>query len=262
MAERFAPGVVGEDLHTSVVFSPDGQEAYWRLMDEDEANEIVFTRLEEEGWTAPQVVPFASRFFDSDDPCFSPDGKKLFFTSWRPLAWYRLFDLQQEGIWYVEKTERGWSRPRPVAPAINEMDLHWQMSVSARGTLCFASEKDIFCSRFEDGQYQIPERLSSAINTAGDEGHPFIAPDESYLIFSAYSRPGGMGDYDLHITFRDADGSWSEAMNLGPGVNTQYQELYPAVSPDGKYLFFLSNRDRAHGVYWVDFETVKQQIFE
>jgi hypothetical protein len=259
-AERFAPGLVDEDVHTAVVFSPDGTSAYWRPLGED-VNEVVFTRLEGGGWTQPQVVPFASRFFDSDDPSFSPDGQKLFFTSWRPLAWYRVFD-QKERIWYVEKTERGWSRPRPVGPAVNEMELHWQMSVSASGTLCFASEGDIYCSRFDDGQYQAPERLGAAINTTGDEEHPFIAPDDGYLIFSSNSRPGGRGDYDLYISTRNPGGSWSEPVNLGAGVNTRYQELYPVVSPEGKYLFFLSNRAGAHSVYWVDFESVKGLISE
>jgi hypothetical protein len=257
-AERFAHGLVDEDLHTAIVFSPDGQEAYWRPMSDD-VDEIVFTRLQEEGWTPPQVVPFASRFFDSDDPCFSPDGEELYFTSWRPLAWYRVFD-QKERIWYVDKTERGWSHPRPVASTINGLELHWQVSVSASGTLCFASEGDILCSRFEDERRQPPERLGNAINTTGDEGHPFLAPDESYLIFSSYGRSGGMGDYDLYISTRNADGAWSEAMNLGAGVNTRYQELYPVVSPEGRYLFFLSNRQRAHSVYWVDFESIKRMI--
>jgi hypothetical protein len=259
-AERFAPSLVDEDLHTAVIFSPDGTSAYWRPMGED-VNEIIVTRLEGDGWTQPQVVPFASRFFDSDDPSFSPDGEKLFFTSWRPPAWYRLFE-QKERIWYVEKTERGWSRPRLVGPAVNAMQLHWQVSVSASGTLCFASEGDIYCSRFEDEQYQPPERLGGTINTAGGEGHPFIAPDESFMIFSSNGHPGGMGDYDLYISTRNTDGSWSEPVNLGAGVNTKYQELYPVVSPEGKYLFLLSNRDRALSVYWVDFEAVKRLIFE
>jgi hypothetical protein len=257
-AARFAPGIVGRELHTAVVFSPDGQAAYWRAMGE-EVNEIVFTRLEGDRWTPPRVVPFASRLFDSDDPCFSPDGEKLFFTSWRPLAWYRVFE-QKERIWYVERTDGGWSRPKPVGPAVNEMELHWQLSVSASGTLCFASEGDIYCSPFEDEQYRLPEQLDSTINTAGKEGHPFLAPDESYLIFSSFGGAGGMGDYDLYVSAHNPDGSWGEAQNLGAGVNSRYQELYPVVSPDGSYLFFLSNRDGAHDVYWVDFEVVGRLI--
>ncbi|MGD8794834.1 MAG: hypothetical protein PVF47_19955 [Anaerolineae bacterium] len=259
-AERFAPGIVGRELHTAVVFSPDGQEAYWRAMGE-EVNEIVVSRLEGDRWSPPQVAPFASRFFDSDDPCFSPDGERLFFTSWRPLAWHRVFE-QKERIWYVERTARGWSRPKPVGPAVNEMELHWQVSVSAGGTLCFASEGDIYCAPFEDEQYQLPERLDGTINTTDKEGHPFLAPDESYLIFSSSGGAGGMGDYDLYVSVHNPDDSWGEAKNLGAGVNSRYQELYPVVSPDGSYLFFLSNRAGAHDVYWVDFEVVGRLISE
>ena len=63
------------------------QDKHWRPMDEEASDEILFMRLEDSNWTSPQIVPFASRFFDSDDPCFSPDGEKLFFTSWRPVPW-------------------------------------------------------------------------------------------------------------------------------------------------------------------------------
>jgi Tol biopolymer transport system component len=64
------------------------------------------------------------------------------------------------------------------------------------------------------------------------------------------------------ICVHNPDGLWSEAKNLGVGVNSRSQELYPVVSPDGNYLFFLSNRDGAHNVYWVDFEVVRRLISE
>jgi len=259
--ERFAPGIIHEDVHTAAVFSPDGKEVYWRTLDEETVNDVLFMRWEDGTWTPPQVAPFASRFFDSDDPCFSPDGEKLFFTSWRPVRWYKLFNLT-EGIWYVEKTARGWSRPREVGPAINSMDLHWQLSVSENGSLYFASGGDIYRSAFEGGQYQEPNRLGDGVNTPSDDGHPFIAPDESYLLFSSNGYPDSVGDYDLFVSVREADGSWSQAVNLGKGLNSPHQDLYPVVSPDQKYLFFVSSREGMHSIYWVDFGPVKSLISE
>ena len=93
--EKFAPDVFDSEVHTAAVFSPDGQEVYWKLLSE-EMDEILFMRLEDGKWTQPQVVPFASRFFDSDDPSFSPDGEKLFFTSWRPPGGIRCSGYQKE----------------------------------------------------------------------------------------------------------------------------------------------------------------------
>jgi len=253
----FAPEVVGLDLHSPTIFSPDGTEVYWRPLEMENMNEILFMRLENGQWTPPQVVPFASRFFDSDDPCFSADGNKLFFTSWRPLRWYTLFGPQKERIWYVERTVEGWSKPQPVGPAVNAMELHWQVSVSTDETLYFTSEGDIYRSSLEGEDYGQPERLGEAINTASQEGHPFIAPDERYLLFSSNGHRDRVGDYDLYISVHQPDGSWSQATNLGREINSRYQELYAVVSPDGKYLFFLSNRDGAHSVYWVDLRVIE-----
>jgi len=260
IAERFAPSIIDSEVHTATVFSPDGQEVYWKLMP-DGVDEIVFMRLEDGGWTHPQIVPFASRFFDSGDPCFSPDGQKLFFTSWRPLRWYQVFQLS-EGIWYVEKTEQGWSKPKPVGTSVNSMNVHWQLSVSENGSLYFSSEGDIYRSEFKNHQYQEPVKLVNEINTPSNEGHPYIASDESYLIFSSNNQVDNIGDYDLYVSMHRDDGSWSKAINLGIGVNSRYQDLYPVMSPDEKYLFFISNRDGMHSVYWVDSEQIKTLIEE
>lgn len=259
-AELFAPDIIAADLHSVTAFSPQGNEVYWRPMTE-EPNEILFMRLENGAWTPPQIVPFASRFFGSDDPCFSPDGQKLFFTSWRPIRWYEVFNFR-ERMWYVDRTEQGWSNPQPVGATVNSMDIHWQMSVSAEGTLYFASGGDIYRAHPEGDEYAAPERLDEAINTRFEEGHPFIAPDESYLLFSSDGHADNLGTYDLYISVREADGTWSEARNLGAGINSRYQELYPTVSPDGKYLFFLSDQERGKSVYWVDFQALEPLIAE
>ncbi|MBN1266351.1 MAG: PD40 domain-containing protein [Anaerolineales bacterium] len=258
--ERFAPIIINYEVHTAAVFSPDGQEVYWRPMS-DEVDEILFMRLEDGIWTYPQIVPFASRFFDSDDPFLSPDGEKLFFTSWRPEKWYQVFGLT-EGIWYVERTERGWSNPIAVGTSINSMDLHWQFSVSANSSLYFSSEGDIYRSEFSNDQYQDPVKLNSMINTPSNEGHPYIAPDESYLIFSSNNQADSLGDYDLFISVQRENGSWSKAINPGAGVNSRYQDLCPVVSPDEKYLFFMSDREGMFSIYWVDFEPMKKVISE
>lgn len=86
-----------------------------------------------------------------------------------------------------------------------------------------------------------PENLGFGINTEHDEIDPFITPDESYII---YLRRGdeGFGGVDLFISFKKEDGSWTEGKNMGPEINSSATEYCPSVSPDGRYIFFASNR--------------------
>ena len=78
------------------------------------------------------------------------------------------------------------------------------------------------------------------------------APDESYVIFSS-NRSGGYGGNDIYISFRKTDGTWTKAINLGPEINNNDMQLWPYVSPDGKFLFYINLEDRGNGeVYWLD----------
>jgi Tol biopolymer transport system component len=81
---------------------------------------------------------------------------------------------------------------------------------------------------------------------------PFIAPDESYLIFARARHSENLGYIDLWISFRDESGGWTVPVNLGQPVNTRANEICPIVSPDGKYLFFNSSRRGNDDNYWVE----------
>jgi hypothetical protein len=96
--------------------------------------------------------------------------------------------------------------------------------------------------------------VSGSVNTPKPADHSFVAPDESYVLFDSYFRPGGQGgEGDLWVSFRKPGGSWSEALNLGDAVNTPATNFCPAVSPDGKYIFFSTNRD----IYWVSAQVLE-----
>ena len=99
------------------------------------------------------------------------------------------------------------------------------------------------------------------VNTEYSEDDPFIASDESFLIFCS-SRPGGYGSYDLYIAFRKKDGTWTKAKNMGPEINTSGEEARPSITPDGKYFFFTRgdvNPDW-RDIFWINagfIETLK-----
>jgi hypothetical protein len=97
-------------------------------------------------------------------------------------------------------------------------------------------------SRYENGRYSKVESLGETINTPGG-AHPFVAPDESYIIFDSHTTGGEeYGGVDLFISYRDKEGQWCRPINMGKNINSPYLDKRPYVSSDGKYLFFASNR--------------------
>jgi len=107
--------------------------------------------------------------------------------------------------------------------------------------------EDIWMSPFVNGNYEEPRNLGDSINTEDFELDPFIAPDESFLIFTRIDKKRERGA-DLFIAFRRGDGSWTEAVNMGEGINSKDMEYCPTVTPDGKYFFFTSTR-KLYGPY-------------
>ncbi|UCC80575.1 MAG: ankyrin repeat domain-containing protein [Candidatus Zixiibacteriota bacterium] len=245
--------------HSAVAFSPEGNQAFWStyFMPNDSGyatGALMSSKLVNGKWTPPYFPEFTVAMETHDDvPFFSPDGGKLYFISRRP------FQPGQRGgkenIWFVEKTESGWSDPLPVPGALNNMQMHWQFSVTNTGTIYFPGEDpsgygmgDIYRSEYIDGEYVAPENLGPVINTAGGETCPFIAPDESYLLFTGL-RPRE-SDIDeivdmIYLSFKTGDNQWSEPINTG------LEGLCPLISPDGKYLFYNGRYKEQHGIFWV-----------
>jgi Tol biopolymer transport system component len=254
--EVFAPGIVSVNcpLHGSPVFTPDGKELYWSAMPGDgckqKTDEIVFMNEINGFWARPSVVSFASTFWDSDDPCISPDGKRIYFNTHRPSGIFS-FDFREK-IMYVEKAGDKWSSPKNVGDKINSMFRHWQMSVNRNYDLYFHAERNIdkpgiYVARYRNGKYLTPEVLPEQINS-GSPSMPYISPDDDYIIFVRTTKQNGD---DLFISYRDSKGNWTEAQNLGTIINSPYHDLCPNVTPDGRYLFFLSQRNGESYAYWV-----------
>jgi Tol biopolymer transport system component len=107
--------------------------------------------------------------------------------------------------------------------------------------------RDIYRSRFVDGSHQEPENLGEVINSAGDEHTPFIAPDESYLIFTSTGHGGTELDFQFFVSYRSPDGSWTSPAALGGQIADVEFSLCPAVTPDGRFMFFIGEGD----IWWV-----------
>ncbi len=260
--EVFAPGIVSTRIgEFNAAFSPDGKEFYFSVNERSGRETMKFMTCKNDQWTPPQPVSFVSPQNDCD-PLFSFDGRRLYFISTRPKkdrAGSRDWD-----IWYVEKTDTGWSKPINIGPPVNSEVDEYYVSLTQHGTIYFASNRagglgsfDIYRSRFVDGQYTKPENLGDSINTRHLEHDPFIAPDESYLLFTSVDRPEGFGTGDLYISSRKKDGTWTKSKNLGKAFNSSGYDFCPIVSPDGKYFFFTRKGD----IYWASMAAI-QELFE
>ncbi|MEM1337926.1 MAG: ankyrin repeat domain-containing protein [Bacteroidota bacterium] len=261
----FAPNFIStEESEFGSVFNATGTAFYYGV-DVNGKNEIRYSRLEGTTWTVPEILLSHERY-GYNDPFLSQDENRLYFISRRALDGQG--DLKDQDIWYVQRTEDGWSSPINVGPNINSEGNEYYISFTDDGTLYFSSNQaapderrqsdyDIYYSKFSGGTFQKAVRLGDTVNTQAYEADVFIDPRGSYLIFCGI-RTEGYGRGDLYISFKNADGNWSEAVNMGDAINTKHHELCPFVSKDGNYLFYTSNQD----IYWVStaiFEELKRK---
>jgi hypothetical protein len=242
----FAKGIVSTSVgrHSNIVFAPDLQEATWRDISE---RRLVYSRCKSGKWTEPVVIPFKDGY-SVDAPCYSADGNRLYF-----MAGLRETSgmVGRETIWYMNRIEEGWSEPVEIDSNVNSIPMHFQFSVDAEGNV-YTGGKDIYCTRLVDGHYRMPEKLPAPVNTDHSEMGPFAAPDGSYLIFNRVTMPPNWSS-ELLISFRRPDNTWSEPRGLDELLGGW--SSITRVSPDGKYLFFLSKRDgsaRERSVYWIE----------
>jgi len=253
----FAPGIISTAKgEFNSLFSPDGNEFYFTVAERGKNCKIMFAKLENKQWTKPRVASFSGVYNDMD-PGISADGQTIYFGSSRSND-----NTKKEGcdIWEVVRKPKGlWSEPRNIGEPVNSTKNENYPTKTKNGTLYFQSNGhsgsgglDIFRSEYTNGKHSEPENLGSNINSEYNDFDAFIARDESYLIFSSSNRPGGFGSGDLYIGFKNRDGSWTKAQNMGSTINSSEIEYCPQISPDGKYFFFTSGRSGNGDIYWVD----------
>lgn len=243
----FAPGTIstgGQEL--SICFAPDGADMYLFVTGPAyRPRYILHSRMEEAGWTDLAEVTFFSPDREDSYPFVAPDGKRVFFNSTRSFEGAP--ERRHQYIWYVDRTADGWAEPMRLQFAGSNRAEGTFPSVAANGNIYFnggrdVTGSDIYYSVFDGEGYSEPIRLPDNVNSPGGDFHPFIAPDESYLMFDSIRDENNFGSNDIYITFRNEDGSWQDAINLGEAVNTEASDLRPFVTADGEYLFFVSSR--------------------
>lgn len=258
--EVFAPGLVSteERRELNPVWGPHGNTFYFSYSDGAGHYQIMMMQKRDGAWSEITPASFSEEFSNVDFS-LSHDGRFGYFGSDRPRPGQSERRSDGFDIWIVDWSESGWSEPRHAGYEVNSNPHQVYPSVTKSGSLYFQSNRpggfggtDIYRTRLVNGIYTQAENLGRPVNTDANEGDVFIAPDESYLIVSSWGRADSLGSGDLYISFRKEDGSWTEATNMGPDINSSAIDFTPHVSPDGKYLFFSSGRRGTPDIFWVD----------
>lgn len=242
----FEPKIVSPDgLFEGGTFTPDMSEFYFTRKNGKYKQRTFFViRYENNSWGKVSETHIKW-------PQFSADGDTMYI-----------------GKHYFKRTKTGWSKPQSPGDFLNDM-AHGR-SVSASGTYYYTvyEQPDVgalYYSRVKNGVYQTPVKMSEDINSGTYIAHPYIAPDESYLIWDM-RRGDGHGQADLYISFKQPSGSWLPAINMGPTINSSMQESSPQVTHDGKYLFFTrgewqlksdGSRNYVGKRFWVDAQVIE-----
>ena len=196
-----------------------------------------------------------------------PGGNRLIFSTQPPAV--KGSARKPSAIYYVDKTETGWTSPVIINVTVDTLMTKGQVSVARNGNIYFSGRilteqlPGIFICRYSNGEYLKPEKIAGPLSTIALLVDPWIDPDEKFMLFSFPPKEGSPVLTDIGISFPDEKGEWSLPVRLGKEINTEAFERFPSLSGDGRYLFFIrsSSRqfvgDQAH-FYWVSVKIIEE----
>jgi tetratricopeptide (TPR) repeat protein len=207
--------------------------------------------------------------FDDKSPSVTLDGKKLYFNSRRPVGTDDPIDVEGDGqyfenIYYAtwDSARQMWNEANEIPGQINERGVHSACTgISQDGKQIFIYKNnlqdntsrggDIFVSKVMNNKWKTPEAVGKPVNTTYFESGACISPDGKTLYFVSecpkYGKEKGYGGADIWMVQRISKTEWGKPVNLGPEINTQYQEGGIFLAADGKTLFFCSNNPNSMG---------------
>lgn len=249
-ARNLGSAVNSEDEDYEPNLGPDGKTLYFTRGAAGGNANLYVSSLKDGEWTPPNAITNLNSEADEIDAHVGASGTNMLFYSDRPggVGGYDLYaSCQREGA---------WQSPTNLGSTVNSEYNEYDPALRFDGRLLlFSSNRhsagseedyDLYqCMLKDDGSWSVPVRLP--INTGVNEWEPALSADGQSLYFAS-NRPGGEGGYDLWVSlFRNE--RWQAPVNLGPGVNSEHDELDAVVSADGGTLFFATNRNGGHGSF-------------
>ena len=207
------------------------------------------------------AIDYTSKHPNQDNYTFTPlnlgDSVNSRFAEYYPsvtvtdnkLIFTRAGDHSREDFMETSLHKKTFSLAKPIQGDINIEPKKGAITASQDGEwILFAGQfsgqgfgnYDIYKSVYTPLGWSEPENLGANINTDFWESSPSLSPDNRVLFFSS-SRPGGFGGKDLYSSFRNAEGKWTLARNMGPTINTAGDELAPFIHPDNQTVYYTSN---------------------
>jgi WD40-like Beta Propeller Repeat len=289
-AEIFSANIISTGLsERDFALSPDGTEIFYSLQSPLGLFQTILQikKLPNGNWGKPEVASFAGKYSDLE-PAFSDDGKKIYFSSNRPVSGTEIKDFD---IWVVEKQNGNWGEPKNIGSPVNTAADEFYPSITKTGNLYFTAayknavgKEDIYVAKWDNGKYNEPVPMDTAINSKLYEFNAFVSPDEDFIIFTSYGRKDDKGKGDLYMSIKDAAGKWQPAKSLSM-LNSERLDYCPFVSADKKILFFTTEKTslkRSYSdklvklddlvrsftspqngggdIYWVSFEKIREQF--
>jgi hypothetical protein len=174
----------------------------------------------------------------------SGDGKTMFYT----VPGKQGYDIFTSAL-----SEAGWTTPKLMTSVLGTGKYMKTCDISYDGNMLLLVledpvNSDIFISHLVKGKWSKAEPLNKEIDTKANETHASFSPDGLTLYFTS-DRKGGQGDLDIYRAALNSKSEWGKPENLGPVVNTPFNEETPFVSADGSKLYFSSEGHESMGGY-------------
>jgi len=237
--EVFAPGFISTELNSefSGTFSPDYLHYFYTRRTETGTNRLYYTFFHNGEWSVPELSPISEDVTEAE-PFITNDGSTLYFQSRRENP-NKIAVYQSSFIGGV------WQEPVLSSNGLNDI-LVMYITVADSGNIYFTgfsgNSPGIYVIEYMDGIY-LPAKF-----TGISGAHPYIAPDESYILLDQ-----GFGSADYIFISLNNNGSWTYPVKLSNEVNqTGANQICPSVTTDGKFFFFSRFVDGKSDIFWVD----------
>ncbi len=202
--------------------------------------------------------PVVNSEFADYVPLITNDESMLFFTSRRENSTGGKLDPYLkyfEDVYVTYNKPEGWTTPTSIGSSINDERHNACVGLSPEGNILilFQTDKsgldgDLYWSEFDGYDWSEPVKYDDHINSKNNEFSAAFTSDDQTIYFSS-DRPGGFGGRDIYRVTTLPNGNWSAPLNMGPTINSSYNDDSPFIHEDGKTLYFSSEGHNTMGGY-------------